>query len=41
VTHYPVILGVDIAGIVEELREGVETFRKGDKVLDMSFPLIL
>ncbi|KAG2038991.1 chaperonin 10-like protein [Suillus americanus] len=33
VTHYPVILGVDIAGIVEELGEGVENFRKGDKIL--------
>ncbi|KAG1781770.1 chaperonin 10-like protein [Suillus placidus] len=33
VTHYPVILGVDIAGIVQELGEGVENFRKGDKVL--------
>lgn len=33
VTHYPVILGVDIAGIVEELGEDVENFRKGDKIL--------
>ncbi|KAG1887117.1 chaperonin 10-like protein [Suillus subluteus] len=45
VTHYPVILGVDIAGIVGELvGEGVENFCKGDKVLDIlvhgSFPII-
>ncbi|KAG2153981.1 chaperonin 10-like protein [Suillus clintonianus] len=33
VTHYPAVLGVDIAGIVEELGEGVENFREGDKVL--------
>ncbi|KAG1870731.1 chaperonin 10-like protein [Suillus subalutaceus] len=41
-THYPVILGVDIAGIVEELvGEGVENFCKGDKVLAHgSFPII-
>ncbi|KAG0694259.1 chaperonin 10-like protein [Suillus ampliporus] len=32
-TDYPAILGVDIAGIVEEVGEGVENFRKGDKVL--------
>jgi len=31
--HYPAVPGVDIAGIVEELGEGVENFRKGDKVL--------
>jgi len=31
--HYPAILGVDIAGIVEEVGEGVENFRKGDHVL--------
>ncbi|KAG2032523.1 GroES-like protein [Suillus americanus] len=33
VTHYPAILGTDIAGIVEEIGEGVENFRKGDRVL--------
>jgi len=32
--HYPAVLGMDIAGIVEELGEGVENFHKGDKVLD-------
>jgi NADPH:quinone reductase-like Zn-dependent oxidoreductase len=32
-THYPAILGGDIAGIVEELGEGVKNFRKGDRVL--------
>lgn len=40
VTQYPAVLGTDIAGIVEELGEGVENFRKGDRVLDNSFPLI-
>jgi NADPH:quinone reductase-like Zn-dependent oxidoreductase len=33
-THYPAILGSDIAGIVQEVGEGVENFRKGDNVLD-------
>ncbi|KAG2074197.1 GroES-like protein [Suillus decipiens] len=33
VTHYPAVLGSDIAGIVEELGEGVKNFRKGDRVL--------
>lgn len=33
-THYPAILGSDIAGIVQEVGEGVESFRKGDYVLD-------
>ncbi|KAG2058573.1 GroES-like protein [Suillus hirtellus] len=33
VTHYPAVLGTDIAGIVEEVGEGVENFRKGDRVL--------
>jgi NADPH:quinone reductase-like Zn-dependent oxidoreductase len=32
--HYPAILGSDIAGIVEEVGEGVEDFRRGDKMLD-------
>ncbi|OJA18217.1 hypothetical protein AZE42_06183 [Rhizopogon vesiculosus] len=32
-THYPAILGSDIAGIVEEVGEGVENFCKGDNVL--------
>jgi NADPH:quinone reductase-like Zn-dependent oxidoreductase len=40
ITHYPAVLGTDIAGIVEELGEGVENFRKGDRVLDNSFPQI-
>ncbi|KAG1827674.1 chaperonin 10-like protein [Suillus variegatus] len=34
VTHYPAILGMDIAGVVEGLGEGVHNFRKGDRVLD-------
>ncbi|KAG1844068.1 chaperonin 10-like protein [Suillus subalutaceus] len=33
VTDYPAILGNDIAGIVEEVGEGVNNFRKGDRVL--------
>jgi NADPH:quinone reductase-like Zn-dependent oxidoreductase len=37
IDHYPAVLGTDIAGIVEELGEGVENFRKGDRVLDNSF----
>ncbi|KAG1905559.1 chaperonin 10-like protein [Suillus fuscotomentosus] len=37
-THYPAVLGMDIAGIVEELGEGVHNFRRGDRVLDNSFP---
>ncbi|KAG2074192.1 GroES-like protein [Suillus decipiens] len=31
-THYPAVLGSDIAGIVEEIGEGVDNFRKGDRV---------
>jgi NADPH:quinone reductase-like Zn-dependent oxidoreductase len=34
VDHYPAVLGTDIAGIVEEVGEGVENFSKGDNVLD-------
>lgn len=33
ITHYPAVLGADIAGTVEELGEGVKNFRKGDRVL--------
>jgi NADPH:quinone reductase-like Zn-dependent oxidoreductase len=32
VQMYPAVLGVDIAGIVDEIGEGVHTFVKGDKV---------
>ncbi|KAJ7484670.1 chaperonin 10-like protein [Mycena latifolia] len=32
VPEYPVVLGCDIAGVVEALGEGVEGFEKGDKV---------
>jgi len=32
VETYPAILGVDIAGIVDEVGEGIRTFVKGDKV---------
>ncbi|OAX36618.1 GroES-like protein [Rhizopogon vinicolor AM-OR11-026] len=31
--NYPAVLGVDIAGIVEEVGEGVEKFSKGDNVM--------
>ncbi|KAG2110908.1 chaperonin 10-like protein [Suillus discolor] len=31
--QYPAVLGTDIAGIVEELGEGIENFRKGDRVV--------
>jgi NADPH:quinone reductase-like Zn-dependent oxidoreductase len=37
ITHYPAVLGADIAGTVEELGEGVKNFRKGDRVLDSPF----
>ncbi|KAG1844071.1 chaperonin 10-like protein [Suillus subalutaceus] len=33
VTDYPTVLGTDITGIVEEVGEGVDNFRKGDRVL--------
>lgn len=33
VEHYPAIIGVDIAGDVEEVGEGVTSFSKGDRVL--------
>ncbi|KAG1844072.1 chaperonin 10-like protein [Suillus subalutaceus] len=32
VTDYPAVVGMDIAGIVEEVGEGVDNFRKGDRV---------
>jgi NADPH:quinone reductase-like Zn-dependent oxidoreductase len=37
--QYPAVLGTDIAGTVEELGEGVENFRKGDRVSDNSLPV--
>ncbi|KAG2361295.1 chaperonin 10-like protein [Suillus spraguei] len=36
VTHFPAVLGSDIAGIIEELGKGVDNFRKGDRVLEIS-----
>jgi len=42
ISDYPAVLGADIAGIVEEVGEGVENFSKGDNVLDnISSPRIL
>jgi NADPH:quinone reductase-like Zn-dependent oxidoreductase len=35
VTDYPAVLGTDIAGIVEELGEGVNNFSKGDRVSEI------
>lgn len=32
VEHYPAIVGVDIAGDVEEVGEGITSFSKGDRV---------
>jgi len=32
--QYPAVLGLDIAGIVEGVGQGVENFSKGDNVLD-------
>lgn len=32
IEHYPAVLGVDMAGVVEEVHEGVQDFAKGDKV---------
>lgn len=34
VEDYPTIIGTDVAGIVEEVGEGVGTFVKGDRVYD-------
>ncbi|KAJ6560415.1 chaperonin 10-like protein, partial [Mycena capillaripes] len=32
IPEYPAILGNDLAGVIEALGEGVEGFKKGDKV---------
>ena len=32
ITEVPAVLGTDASGIVEEVGEGVTTFKKGDKV---------
>lgn len=33
---YPAILGIDLAGVVEEVGEGVRAFRRGDEVYGMT-----
>ncbi|KAF8524571.1 GroES-like protein [Hysterangium stoloniferum] len=37
VQTYPAVLGTDSAGVVEEVGEGVTSFKKGDKVLHQGF----
>ena len=37
VEKYPAILGLDAAGLVETVGEGVTTFKKGDRVLYPGF----
>ncbi|EPT05495.1 hypothetical protein FOMPIDRAFT_83158 [Fomitopsis schrenkii] len=38
ITRYPIILGMDIAGTVEELGEGVENLSLGDRVISEGYP---
>lgn len=32
IENYPAVLGVDMAGVVQDVGEGVQDFTKGDKV---------
>ncbi|KAG2110906.1 chaperonin 10-like protein [Suillus discolor] len=41
VTHYPAVLGMDIAGVVEALGEGVQNFRKGDRFFTRFAPVCI
>lgn len=40
IEKYPAVLGVDMAGVVEDVGEGVQAFAKGDKVYGSILPCI-